>query len=309
MAALLLALLCLARTITAQPRAEAVELKMRVTSSSLIVVPVFVNGIGPFEFVLDTGTTMTMVDEQVATQAGLEKRSRTTVVSVQSGETAMETAEAASLMLEGEEVRAVRVGVVPRLDAIPVKVHGVLGEDYLRRFDVLLDYGRGRMTLMTAGNSAAELICGERVALAVDGDAGGGVQNRPTVETVLPLMRGRARLLLDTGTDALVLFGRSARGMLGRPETVAVTGNAVSGNRLLGGRVGTIRLRLGDGGTEMKVLAVSAGSTAEMDVEGLLPASAFRAVFISHSGGYVVFNPVMRTEAQVAYYRAKLASR
>src|SRR5215470_6495405 len=47
------------------------QVKFRVKGESIIVVPVTINGAGPFDFMLDTGTTDTLIDRKLAEELHL----------------------------------------------------------------------------------------------------------------------------------------------------------------------------------------------------------------------------------------------
>jgi len=291
-----------------QQISQTVELPIRIAEMSLIVVPVYVNARGPFDFVLDTGSTVTMIDEGFALEMGLPREGPTNIVSVQGGETEISTAEAASVVLEGAEVRRLKLGVVKSLKGLPVKARGVLGEDFLRRFDVLIDYDKKKLTLMQGMNPILQHLCGEHVPLLLTGnDTTGAVANRLIVQATLPSLRKNAvSLLLDTGTNAMVLYGERLGIMQHGTAPVSISGNAVSAGSAVEASSQVLPVRLGNAGVEIRVQTLVIHTTTALDVERMLPASAFRSVYISHAGGYAIFDPIVRTEAQIAYYMTRM---
>jgi predicted aspartyl protease len=56
---------------TTSPVLADPPVRFRLVKDYLIVVPVFVNGQGPFEFLLDTGTNSTVIHQKLAQQLGL----------------------------------------------------------------------------------------------------------------------------------------------------------------------------------------------------------------------------------------------
>jgi predicted aspartyl protease len=142
----------------------------RVTGPSLVIVPVMMNGRGPYDFLLDTGSTETMVDEKFSEEIGLSLSGRTTIVSIQGGEATMFTAEAGIVSVAGAQVNQLTIGVVKSLASVPVKVRGVLGEDFLRNFDLLLDYRHHFLQFDSNPGSLAEMLTGERVPVRLIGD-------------------------------------------------------------------------------------------------------------------------------------------
>src|SRR5215510_9417073 len=51
-----------------------VEFDLAGPGGAVLVVPVYLNGTGPYDFVLDTGATLTCVDQKLAAQLGLPSR-------------------------------------------------------------------------------------------------------------------------------------------------------------------------------------------------------------------------------------------
>jgi hypothetical protein len=141
-------------------------------------------------------------------------------------------------------------------------VDGVLGQSWLARHDYLLDYRNGRMVLDGAAPES-----GARMNLrSVDG--------RPAVAARVD---GVAQdLVVDSGADVLVLFGRGQHA-----GGSAFLTNGQSGTAELG----SARVALGDSG-EQRMKAAHVSSTQLSG--GLLPAVFFRVVYISNRGGVVV---------------------
>jgi predicted aspartyl protease len=115
----------------------------------LAVVPVTIEGKGPYEFAIDTGASQSLIDSGVAKELGVRMnvvRQKIAGVSAVS--------RAATL-----DVKAWRVGRVqlPATTIIAVNlpfgnpdggVQGLLGSDMLSQFDVVtIDYARSRLVL------------------------------------------------------------------------------------------------------------------------------------------------------------------
>jgi len=203
---------------------------VRVTGPSLMIVPVMMNGRGPYDFLLDTGSTETMVDEKFAEEIGLSLSGRTTIVSIQGGEATMFTAEAGIVSVAGAQVNQLTIGVVKSLASVPVKVRGVLGEDFLRNFDLLLDYRHHFLQFDSNLGSLAEMLTGERVPVSLVGrDHLATISNRLILTTRIPdLPQNHVKLLLDTGTNVVVLYGTQLRFPDTRGNAVYTSGNSVS---------------------------------------------------------------------------------
>jgi hypothetical protein len=110
-----------------------------VDNTSLIVVPVMINNHGPYKFLLDTGTTKTILSAKVADTLALP-RVRIEMLFSAGGNLAV-TARTLNLLQVGmtrAENVEIAVGNLPLMKTL--QVDGLLGGDYLRRFKVSIDY-------------------------------------------------------------------------------------------------------------------------------------------------------------------------
>lgn len=119
-------------------------------NGAAILVPVTVNGEGPFEFVLDTGATMTCIAESLADSlelpalpgavgmgAGIGSSGRLRLVRFDS----LRVSGASATELPGCAVDLTQIRELG-LDA-----HGLLGLNFLKSFRVTLDFDRSVLTL------------------------------------------------------------------------------------------------------------------------------------------------------------------
>ena len=143
-------------------------------------------------------------------------------------------------------------------------VQGVLGQEFLSRFDYLLDL---RSKTLTFG--AAELS-GDRIATKL-------IDGRISVAT------GLGRLVLDSGTDTLVLFHAPT----GTTDGAIKTGAGIATVR----SSSSLSLRIA--GRDYRPAQSAIISQPNLTEDGLLPLNLFNAVYISNSLGYIVINPVL----------------
>ena len=121
-----------------------------------LLVPVFINGQGPFRFVLDTGATFTCVDQALAARLSLQE--------AQGVLGAGATAGGAGQM-RIVEIDSVRVGSARaeellgcELDLqhtaqVGIEIEGLLGLNFLRAFRVTLDFDRNVLLLQDPSES------------------------------------------------------------------------------------------------------------------------------------------------------------
>lgn len=132
---------------TAPANAEAGEVSFELAGAggAAILVPVQINGKGPFNFVLDTGATLTYIDQELVEQlklpeqsgrfgAGATIRSEGNVKLVSISSLQVGTATASDLT-----GCSIDLG---NLQAIGVEVKGLLGLNFLKSFKVTIDFER-----------------------------------------------------------------------------------------------------------------------------------------------------------------------
>jgi hypothetical protein len=142
-------------------------------------------------------------------------------------------------------------------------VQGVLGQEFLSRFDYLLDLRGRRLEFGTQQRTTME----NRVPFHT-------VAGRATVSTSL------GSLVLDSGTGDVILFG-------GRPMALTHEVFSMTGSLRVGTISGTLVI---DGRTWWRGKAVVVPRTGEAGAEGLLPASLFKAIYVCNSAGYLLLN-------------------
>jgi predicted aspartyl protease len=235
-----------------------VTLPLRCAGHTLILEAVYLNGQGPFRMMVDTGNASSLIRPQVAQKLGA--RATYSVEQVTSA-----------------GVRRAAVMVIDRLTVGPVidrqiealvgavamdGVDGVLGQSWLVRHDYLLDYRSRRLVLDGVAPEGAI-----RTDLrSMDG--------RPAVAA---LVDGVALdLVVDSGADILVLFEHKLHSA--GEATLLTNGQSAAAE------LGSARVALGD--SREQRMAVARVNSTQLS-GGLLPADAFRAIYVSNRQGLV----------------------
>jgi predicted aspartyl protease len=124
-------------------QASPILFRIATPSKPLILVPVFVDQQGPFQFALDTGAASTMLAPELARQLAIE----TTELGVATGgggEIRISSGIVTSLAVGEISVHNHAVGVGQFLNmlstAIGVKLEGIIGYNFLSQFQVTIDY-------------------------------------------------------------------------------------------------------------------------------------------------------------------------
>src|SRR5215469_11650711 len=176
----------------------------RLVAGALLIVPVKINQFGPFDFMVDTGSQLNVIDPALAVQLHVKSQAKVGLV-------ATTTAfQASVVVLDSLEIgpRSVAKALAVVQDLGPIqaadpRIRGALGENFLAHFDVLIDYRRRLVCLDEAKTMEGELH-GERVPLVSRGDPENQVPfaERLVVSVNLSYTGDRAILLqLDSGSD------------------------------------------------------------------------------------------------------------
>lgn len=130
--------------------AGEVQLELAGANEAALMVPVFINGEGPFRLVLDTGATFTCVTTELAARLDLPEQ-RGAI-----GYGAGVTSAGRVRLVRYDSVRVGNASArdmggcvldLSSLDALGAAVDGLLGLNFLRAFDVHLDFRRSVVTL------------------------------------------------------------------------------------------------------------------------------------------------------------------
>jgi hypothetical protein len=237
--------------------------KLEVREGCPIVDGVYVNGHGPYRFLLDTGTQLNHLDPKLAKSIGLRAVLRVDVISsfAISQAPAADGIEIAleSVKAGGQKMVFSDLGTVHQLGS---DIKGVLGQDFLSRFDYLLDLRAKRLDFSKQDRN------GTRAELQT-------IHGQQAVSTSL------GWLLLDSGTALVVLFGVDAGPSPNEILTLAGSSKA--------GTLPRKPLVIEGRNIRYNELVAIPGSN-EVGVAGLLPVSLFKSVYICNSEGYVVFD-------------------
>jgi predicted aspartyl protease len=163
-----------------------------------IIVAVSLNGRGPFRMLLDTGSTHSAITAEVVDAVGARLVARTMLATV-----AAQTTHAVAWIdeLQVGPVRA--AGVLPTVvarDPVPGRrtLDGVIGLDVLARLRYTIDFRERHISWNPAAVQSRSTRSLATFPLRL-------VFGRYVLD--LPQQQGRLRLVPDTGTAGLVLFG------------------------------------------------------------------------------------------------------
>lgn len=260
-----------------------------------MVIDVSVNHRGPYSFLLDTGTQITMVDPDLARELALEKSGEAAVASAGASGSGwfarLDPVEAGQ-----NQVASLKVLVydLTNLQAAGMKIRGVLGEDYLEHFDMLIDNAHQEVCLADPGGLRGA-VKGERIPL---------LPGAPTADATLPqslivsvrLSDGMrpVRLKLDSGANVSFLYNTSEFMALGAFRGASLQGGA-NGSRQSFMALPLQNLKIGRSEVARVPFVTLTGvqkNTRTSDFDGLLSLGLFRRVFVDHEDHVVILEPM-----------------
>jgi hypothetical protein len=276
----------------ALPDENTVRISFTTVDRFLIVVPVSINGAGPFNFLLDTGATNSDIDRGLADQLSLPGVGEHEVTGIQA-KVRLSIVHAQSISVAGRTVRDLNLNVLTKTNGLPSKVNGILGEDFLGNFDLLIDNGHHVIELQQGVGPMSDMFEGERLPVKLETTIDGQYVNHTLIVTGSSSELGRKQisLLLDSGVNYLYLFGgeQSLGGGAIHQECSAATLSDPS-NQFICIHKLLPQLRLGNKKVE-SLIAIAQLPTTRAYTEGLMPTSAFNSIFISHSQRFVILDP------------------
>jgi predicted aspartyl protease len=272
------------------PAPNIVTAKIKLDDLSMMIVPVSINGAGPFDFLLDTGASKTIIDQKLADQLGLPRQEEKTLNGMLAS-VRLSIVHVNSLSVAGATVPGGYVFSSDHPVTVNSKVRGVLGEDFLQNFDLLIDYAHQVIRFEAPLGSMAERAIGGHLPLQLNGVLHGQpTPNRLVLSASIPQLGAAPMLLLlDSGANHPALL-RDIRG-LGASSLQPMRAGNFDQWTSEGASVFTVpSIRLGESSIgDLTFIAIS--RHADVDTDGLLPTSLFHSLFISVRGRFVILNP------------------
>jgi hypothetical protein len=239
--------------------------KLKVVTGSPVVEDVYLNGHGPYCFLLDTGAETNLVEAKLARKLGIPATFQRTLLT-----------PAGASVEGGTKVGRVSVGLAEATDqlflltsldgvhATSPDIRGILGQPFLLHFDYIIDFEKRELVFGKAATTQSSVpftLIHSRMAIATS----------------------EGNLVLDSGIGTLFLFRASAwHGRAGEFRASSGPISPVSIDRAPALRIGRQVYHPGKAAFE---------ASESMVENGLLPVSLFHAVFVCNSAGYVVIDP------------------
>lgn len=213
-----------------------------IRESNLIIIPVRINGKGPFNFILDTGSESGIIFDQAILDSVQVELSQTVPIFAMDGIQTAEVLIARNIPLSidslGSSLKSMLVLKDNTLDIrsiLGVDAHGVLGTDFFTRFVVEVDY-QNKMLRLHEHNAFSPGRKYKKYDLGL-------VDGRPYMSVKLKQFKNTkhwVNLLIDTGASSALFLDHENYDFLELPdETIDHTlGSSLIG--LLKGKVGRV---------------------------------------------------------------------
>jgi hypothetical protein len=285
--------------VQAQPRCpgNVAGVGPRFVQRALVVIPVKINHAGPFDFMVDTGSQITVIDPSLASQLDLKPQGTVGLVSVANYAQAY-VAVPDSLEADSHVV-AKPLAVVQDLGQIRAadpRIRGVLGENFLAHFDLLIDY-RHKLLCLDETKAMGKNVRGERIPLLTPQHPESELRftERLVISVHLSDTGNRPILLqLDSGSDGPILYPSSKEKDLPMLARATRQGGDASKAQQAFAVLPPQDMRIGNrrlSGISF-VTPVSVGKNVPRPEEdGLLPTVLFQRVYISYADHDAVFDP------------------
>jgi hypothetical protein len=162
----------------------------------------------------------------------------------------------------------------------------------MRYFDLFIDNRHHLIQFELGPGSLRDMLAGEQLPLTLNGSN----EKEPTVNRLIvvghciesggrdmrfQLDSGAARVMLFSGVNARAVFSSAPTHTVQGPFGLGFEANLQTAHFGLGKRLFT----------ETVIVPEGKISPRGADVDGLLPTSLFRSIFISHSGKFVMLDP------------------
>jgi hypothetical protein len=260
-----------------------------------IVVAVSINHTGPYNFLLDSGAQITMIDPSLAAALHVDTQGAAVVAGVGSGWFAsyaqLDLVEAGSHAVANQKVL---VYDLQNLHSADIRLRGILGEDFLEQFDLLIDNAHRLLCLDDSTAMRAE-VKGPHIPLVATAEAD-EVGAMPGLLLITVRLSGGlrpVRLLLDSGVNEPILFNTSAYMLLRPSHDEPVRGSGVDGTQSILSVLPAQAVKIGSlelSGVSFLSTTTEKGSCVK-GFDGVLTTGLFRRVFIDHADRFAVLEP------------------
>jgi hypothetical protein len=275
---------------------SAASVTPRFVQRALIVIPVRINQAGPYDFMVDTGSQITVIDPALALELDLKPKGTVGLVTVanyaQASVTVLDRLEADSHVVENP---LAVVHDLRDIQAADSSIRGILGENFLAHFDMLIDYPH-KLLCLDETSAMRHSMRGEHIPLVPPQDPKSELPFTERLVVSVHLSGAGTReilLQLDSGSDGPMLYARTKERELRILDQATRQGANVSKAQQAFAVLPQQDMRIGSRTLNRVSFVTPVSPEKNVPIrqeDGLLPTVLFQRVFISSSDHYVIFD-------------------
>lgn len=269
---------------------------LQVVNRYQVLLGVSINHSGPYIFLLDTGSQVTLVDLSLAQKLHFSVHDSANVISAAGTHASASFAQIDRIDAGSHGVtnQMVLVSDLKEVNSVIRPVQGILGEDFLDRFDMLIDNAH-RMLCLDDSTVLGANVKGPRIAVITSTQS---VDSQPAphkliVEAQLSSAKRPVRLALDSGSNGSVLYNLSPFTARALFSATSIQEVQVDGVRRAFSVLPPQEVIIGpfDLPRVSFIVPQGAEANAHMAEDGVLPTGLFRGVFVDHVNHSAILEP------------------
>ena len=279
----------------AQCPANIVPVRYHPLGRSYMATFVTVNHSVPYEFMVDTGSEITIIEPSLAAELQLEPAGATDLVAgVRHTATGVVSPELIEFGGHAFHQRLIVVASLAQLQDRHPGIRGILGEDLLMGFDLLIDREK-KVLCLDPTSDMRNRIRGERISIVRQGCEDAQIAQSILVPVQLSGQKSRTMYLrLDSGANTPTLYVNPSRWEPGFARAKAQPAHVVGGSTVFFKALAPQQMHIGK--HVVSDVTFAAPVATKQDVvfageDGLLPTSLFKRVFISYDAEFIVLDP------------------
>ena len=256
---------------------------LRIVNGNILIVSMRVNGRGPYDFVLDTGTNTSLIEPELAAKLELHAVDRI-ALSTLTGSAPLPRYIVNSISIGKTNIPDVEMlsQALPALHRLDAGIRGILGLNALREFSFQIDNEHKRLDLFmdeplphyAKSYRVAVQVAHDRIVIPVSAEAAIG---------------GVWKLELDSGVSQVIVFGERIFGT--KRANAATTRVMTNSSENSAAKIRNESFEVGAARfTNFPIVVFGSKSVPPPPGEdGLLPVSLFRAIFFDRTTSSLVF--------------------
>jgi hypothetical protein len=271
--------------------AGVASVRFPALSRNRIVVPAVVNGAGPYDFLVDTGTQFTIVDATLAAQLHLALNAKGELDGL-GFRTSTKLAQVDSLQIGSEALRDqfVEVQDLGSLLSRAIHARGILGGLFLEHFELYIDYAHRQLCVGKPKNMKS-LQHGVRLDFTAPSEVKGdtSLEGLVVFPVRLPSVTSRPlHFVLDSGSDQSIILHAEKVPPLHLATSATEYGYGITGIEQAFWVLPEQELKVGALTLEKVSLAISQRPDSGNSIDGLLAAGLFRSVLVNYAERFLI---------------------